>query len=270
MANIRNTFFEFSRLDVLSSQDTPLHRLDPRTKVLTTLAFIIAVVSFDRYAVSGLIPFVLYPVVLVIVGNLPPWYLLRKVLIAAPFAVVVGIFNPVFDRGLLVQIGPIAISGGWISFASILIRFALTVSAALILIATTSFQGICAALEKMAVPRAFVVQLLFLYRYVFVLMEEASRMATARSLRSFNGRGKGFRVFISMIGQLLLRSFDRAQRIHAAMLCRGFNGEIRIVRPLEPHWRDAAFLSGWTALFILFRLCNIPQAMGGLITELMR
>lgn len=270
MAKIQTSFLELSHLDALSCRETPIQRLDPRVKVLTTLFFIVAVVSFDRYAISGLIPFLLYPVALMVMGDLPFVYLTRKILIAAPFALVVGIFNPILDRGILVQLGPIAISGGWVSFASILIRFAFTVSAALILIATTSFHGVCAALGKMGVPRTFVVQLLFLYRYVFVLIEEASRMATARSLRSFDGRGMGFTVFTNMIGQLLLRSLDRAQRIHAAMLCRGFDGEIRIARPLEIHSRDVLFLFGWTAFFIICRLNDVPRAIGSLIAEFMK
>ena len=73
---------------------------------------------------------------------------------------------------------------GWISFASILLRFTLTVTAALTLIATTSFTGICMALEKMGCPRVFALQLLFLYRYLFVLVDEASRLIRARALRT--------------------------------------------------------------------------------------
>jgi len=268
MAHIDASFLEINSLDALSRQNTAIHRLDPRAKVLTALIFVVAVVSVDKYEVSGLLPFILYPVVLIALGNLPPGRLLRKILLAAPFAVLIGIFNPLLDRAVLVQMGPLGISGGWISFASILVRFALTVSAALILVATTGFNGVCAALERMRVPKVFVVQLLFLYRYLFVLVEEASRLSRARSLRSFDGKGMGLTVFSSMIGQLLLRSFDRAQRIHRAMLCRGFDGEIRTVRALRFRAADLGFLLGWTLLFIAMRLSNIPAMIGGAITEL--
>ena len=67
---------------------------------------------------------------------------------------VITIFNPLFDQQTLLQLGPLAISGGWVSFVSILLRFALTVFAALILIATTSFTGVCMALERLGAPRA--------------------------------------------------------------------------------------------------------------------
>ena len=93
-------------------------------------------------------------------------------------------------------------------------------------------------------------------------------MVRARSLRVFEGRGMGFSVFASMIGQLLLRALDRAQRIHRAMCCRGFDGEIRMTRPLSFCRRDGVFVLGWSALFVLMRLFDIPQWMGERITGL--
>jgi cobalt/nickel transport system permease protein len=270
MAKIESSFLDITYLDTLSYQDTPIHRLDPLVKLLTTLLFVVCVISFGKYELSGLIPFVIYPVVMITLGNLPAAYLLKKVLLAVPFAFFIGIFNPLLDRAVLVHLGPIGISGGWVSFASIMIRFVLTVSAALVLIASTGFNPVCMALERMGAPRSFAVQLLFLYRYIFVLTDEVSRMARARSLRSFGGRGMGPKVFSYMIGQLLLRTLDRAQRIHLAMRCRGFDGEIRIMRPLKICGRDVAFLMGCSSLFLLMRVYDIPQWMGRTVTELMR
>ena len=270
MGNIESSLLNIGYLETLSYQQTPLHRLDPRVKLLTTLVFIIAVVSFGKYEITGLIPFIIYPVALIAVGNLPPGYLFKKILLAAPFAFFIGIFNPFLDRALMVQLGPVGISGGWVSFASIMIRFTLTVSAALILIAGTGFNAVCLALDKMGTPRSFVIQLLFLYRYIFVLTDEALRLVRARALRSFQGRGMGFKVFSYMIGQLLLRTLDRAHRIHLAMLSRGFDGKIRLLRPLQIHGRDAAFFLGWSALFVLMRWYNIPHLLGNAIAGLIR
>jgi cobalt/nickel transport system permease protein len=239
-------------------------------KLLTTLVFIMAVVSFGKYEITGLIPFIIYPVALIAVGNLPPGYLARKILLAAPFAFFIGIFNPLLDRTILVHLGPVAISGGWVSFASIMIRFTLTVSAALILIASTGLNAVCLALDKLGAPRSFVMQLLFLYRYIFVLTDEALRLVRARALRSFQGRGMGLKVFSYMIGQLLLRTLDRARRIHQAMLSRGFDGRIHLLRPLHLRGRDAAFLLGWSTLFVLMRCYNIPHLLGNLAGELIR
>ena len=268
MATPDASAFDISYLDIISSRDTSIHRLDPRAKLLTTLAFIVVVVSFSKYAITGLVPFVIYPVVVIALGDLPLGYLLRKILLAAPFAFFIGVFNPFFDREILMHLGPVAISGGWLSFISIMIRFFLTVTAALLLISTTGFNGVCLALEKLGAPRAFVVQLLFLYRYLFVLGDEATRLTRARSLRSFEGRGMGIRVFSSLVGQLLLRTLDRARRIHLAMLCRGFDGEVRLVRPLKFTKWDLAYTLGWSGLFALMRLYDIPQLVGNLVMGL--
>jgi cobalt/nickel transport system permease protein len=268
MSGIESSFVDVTYLDTLSYQDTCIHRLDPRTKLLTTLVFTICVVSFDKYQIAALLPLVVYPVVLVALGNLPLGYLLKKILLAAPFAFFLGVFNPFFDRAVVMQLGPVAVSGGWVSFFSIMIRFTLTVSGALLLIASTGFNSVCMAVEKMGAPRSFAVQLLFLYRYIFVLADEASRMVRARALRSFGRGGMGMSVFTSMIGQLLLRTLDRAQRIHLAMRCRGFDGTIRMVRPWNIRGRDALFFLGWSALFVLMRLYDIPQGIGRLVVEL--
>ena len=270
MEKTGSSLLDLTYLDTLSDQDTPVHRLDPRVKLLTTLLFIVCVVSFNKYELSSLLPFVIYPVVLVALGNLPLGYLLKKVLLAAPFAFLVGIFNPLLDRAVLVHLGPLEISGGWVSFASIMLRFVLTVSAALILVASTGFNAVCLALEKMGAPAAFTVQLLFLYRYIFVLGDEALRMLRARSLRSFGGRGMALQVSSLMIGQLLLRTLDRAQRIHLAMRCRGFDGEIRIARQLRIGGRDLVFLVGCSAIFLFMRLHDVPRWLGDTAMALMR
>jgi cobalt/nickel transport system permease protein len=270
MGKIESALLNIGYLETLSYQQTSLHRLDPRVKLLTTLGFIIAVVSFDKYAITGLIPFVIYPVVLIAMGNLPSGYLVKKIAMAAPFAFFVGIFNPLFDHAVMVHLGPLAISGGWVSFASIMLRFVLTVSAALILIASTGLNAVCLALEKLGTPRIFVVQLMFLYRYIFVLTDEALRLVRARALRSCQGRGMGLKVFSHMIGQLLLRTLDRGQRINLAMLSRGFDGKIRQLRPLTIQGRDILFLLGWSALFVLWRWYNIPHLLGNVVAEFMK
>jgi cobalt/nickel transport system permease protein len=266
MAKIESSFFDIHYLDVLSCQDTFIHRLDPRVKCLSTMLFVVTVMSFDKYEISGLLPFAIFPVVLIAAGNLPPGYIFRKVLLAAPFALLVGIFNPFWDREILWELGPVGISGGWISFASIMIRFGLTVSAALILIASTGIDAICVAMGKMCVPRVFTNQLLFLYRYLFVLLDEATRMFRAWSLRSFGEERMRIRLFSHIIGQLLLRTIDRAQRIHQAMLCRGFDGRIRLLRPLKIRGHDMAFLLAWSGLFALLRLYDVPQWLGKAVT----
>ena len=115
-------------------------------------------------------------------------------------------------------------------------------------------------------PRVLAVQLLFLHRYLFVLVDEGVRMNRARALRASGTKGLGMRVHSHMLGTLLLRALDRAQRIHLAMRCRGFDGQIRTVRPASAGVRDLIFVLGWSTLFIVMRMHNIPHLLGGLVT----
>jgi cobalt/nickel transport system permease protein len=270
MNNIGKNFRDIRYMDTIASGDTLLHHLDPRAKLITTLLFIVAVVSFNKYTILAFIPFFIYPMVLISAGGLPAGYFLKKVLQVSPFAILVGIFNPIIDREIIYHIGSIGISGGWISFLSILLRFFLTVTAALILIALTGFNTVCQALTRLGVPKPFVLQLLFFYRYIFVLVDEAERMEMARSLRSFNSKARPFGVFISIIGHLLLRSFDRAERIYLAMCCRGFDGNIRLIKTIKAGWKDLAFVGGWALIFLIFRMNNIPIRLGEIVMEVFR
>ncbi len=268
MSRLAEGLYDLGRLDLLAYSDTPVHRLDPRAKVITTLVFLVCVVSFGKYDLLQMLPFVLFPILLAAEGNLPMGFLAKKLLAVAPFAVLVGVFNPILDREVVAHIGGLGISGGWVSYASILARFALTTITALILIATTSMSGVCLGLRRLGAPDVFAAQLMFLYRYIFVLGEETMRVARARDLRSFGRSGTGLRVYGNILGHLLLRTYERARRIYLAMLCRGFDGEIRLGRQLRFGARDAAFTLGWSATFLAFRLVNVPLLVGQTLTRL--
>jgi len=255
-------------MDLLSYQDTPVHRLDPRAKLITTIIYLLTVISFSRYEISMMIPFILYPVYLITIGNISTLYLLKKVLIASPFALMVGFFNPFFDQSIIITLGKFNITAGWISFLSIMLRFFLTVSTALAFIACTGFNNVCYALNRLGIPRIFSVQLLFLYRYIFVLAEEAARMIRARNLRSFDGKGNTLSVYGSLAGHLLLRTINRAERIHTAMISRGFDGKIRIMKEFRFGWRETVFLFCWSFIFLVFRFVNIPLFAGTFIIRI--
>lgn len=262
MADTARSFHDLNYIDTLSVKDSPVHRMDPRAKLVTFTVFTVCIVSFDKYEVSGLLPYFLFPAIIIPLAGIPARYLVRKLLFLFPFAVFIAMFNPLYDTLTLFSIGPLGITGGMVSFASIIIRFMLSVLAALMLIAVTGFNGICMALERFGVPKAFSVQLMMLYRYIFVLTSEASGMARARDLRAVGAKGMGMKVYGSLAGHLLMRTWHRAQRIHMAMLSRGFSGEFPLRRPMEMKPADVAFMVIWCALFMGLRLFNLPQLLG--------
>jgi len=268
MASIQSAVLDLKRLDLLANGNSSIHQMDARAKVLVTLIFILSVISYNRYEVTALFPFFIFPVTIISLAGLPPLFILRKIALLCPFVLAVGIFNPVFDREILLQLGPLEISGGWISFASILTRSILTVGAAFVLVGVTGFTSVCQALERMGMPQLFAVQLLFLYRYIFVLTEESARASRARELRSCGKKGQGIGSFGSMVGHLLLRTWGRAERIHLAMLARGFTGEFHAIRKSRFGGSEIRFVLGWSALFLFFRWQNVSQLLGSFVTGL--
>lgn len=253
------------RMDELGRQDTPVHRVDARAKAIVTLAFIGVTMSFPPYALSALTPLMVFPVALLRVGRIPLGVILRKVLVASPFALLVGLFNPWLDREPVAAMGPLVITGGWLSYTSIVMRFVLTVSAALALVACTGMQRLGAGLGQLGVPRVFIVQLLFLYRYLFVIAEEGMNMWRAVELRTTGPRALGVRVYGSLLGNLLLRAMDRADRIHRAMVARGFDGHVRVLRPGAMRTTDWLFIAGWVLFFMVARVWNLADVLGRLL-----
>lgn len=270
MTAIEQTVYDFRRFDLLASGDSMIHRLDGRAKVLVTLVFSLTVVSFDRYTFSALLPFLLFPVVITVAAALPTGFMLRKTLLVALLALAIGIGNPLFDREIRIWVGEIGISGGWLSSASLLFRSFLTISAALLLIATTRFTTICTSLERLGLPAVLVRQFQLMYRYLFVLADETIRVLRARELRSSGRAGGGLRAFSSLVGHLLLRSWERSERLHLAMLCRGGYGSVVPRRPDRFDRASWLYLLGWLSCFVLFRLYDLPQAVGGGILLLYR
>jgi cobalt/nickel transport system permease protein len=266
MRDSQSPWIHLHILEELATKDTPIHRLHPVTKVLTVLFFIVTVASFDKYAITALLPMFVFPVVLLVLGDLPLGPLVKRLFYATPLALMVGIFNPIFDHTPILVLGDVTLTGGWISLFSILLRFLLSILAGLLLIALSGIEGIGGALRVLKLPKAFVVQLMFLYRYISVLSEETARTLRAYTLRSVEARGVDYRVWGSLTGRLLLRTLDRAGRIYQAMRCRGFNGELRTIRPRPFGKKDAFFLIGWMAFFIIVRRYNLSELLGAMLT----
>lgn len=250
MNPLENAIAHVGSLDALAARDTAAARLDPRAKLAVTLLYVVAVASFGRTELARLAPLALYPAALAALGEVPLRPLALRLLLAAPFAAGVALFEPVLDR-----------RAGWLAFATILAKFALSLSAALLLVATTGFDAVCAALGRLGAPRALVAQLLFTYRYLFVLGEQGGRLLRAHALRGGGVRPR-LRTAGPLLGQLLLRTLDRAQRVHVAMRCRGFAGTLPLRRAGGLGRADVGFVAAAVAFLILARAVDLPGQLG--------
>jgi cobalt/nickel transport system permease protein len=145
------------------------------------------------------------------------------VLIALPFCLFAGLSNVIFDRAAAFTVYGLTVSLGVLSLATILLKMYLCVMAALVLVATTSFTELTAQLRRLHVPVIFVMVFEMTFRYIGVLLEEVHSMTMAYKLRSGDKKALEMKHMGSFAGQILLRGFDRAERVHAAMRCRGYS-----------------------------------------------
>jgi len=194
----------------------------------------------------------------------PGRVMVRRLLWASPFVLAVGLFNPLFDRAPLVAVGPVTLSGGWISFFSIALRGYLCVAAAIALIATTSIPRIAEALRALGAPRVMVVQLLLLYRYLFLLIGEAQRMNRARALKA-GGRRASLAVAASMLSVLAMRTLDRAEAVWLAMKARGFEGDLLTARRMRWRPADSLFLAAVAVACVGLRFYPVTAFLGRLL-----
>ena len=215
---------EIDRLERLALGNSPVHRLHPRAKIIGTLIYILAVVAVPAHSARGLTAFFLYPAVLMPLSDTPFKPLFSRLLLALPFSLMGGVSNLVMFREPVFSLGGITITLGLISFCSIMLKTTLTVLAALILIATTPFVEIAYHLCGLGLPKILSLQVVMTYRYIGVLLGEAASMVTAYLLRAPDRKGIDMGDMGSFLGQLVLRSFDRAERVYQAMKCRGFQG----------------------------------------------
>ncbi|MGE5677046.1 MAG: cobalt ECF transporter T component CbiQ [Pseudomonadota bacterium] len=269
MSKSGESLYSLRLLDELSKMDTGIHRINPLVKIVTTVIYLIIVASFGRYETISLLPLFFYPVIIFSAAELPKAPILKRVLLVEPFIIGIGILNPIFDSSTF-MLGSISVSCGWLTFLSIIIKGGLTVIAGLLLMATTGMDKLAAALRKLRVHRLFVLQLILTYRYITVLMEEVYRMQRAYGLRAPGQKGISIRVWGSFAGQLLLRTYDRAQHVYRSMNLRGFCGEYHTGETKRPTIMDYAYLAGWSIFFFIVRIYNMPIMIGSLFTGVIK
>ncbi len=268
-------------IDPYRAGTSPVHGLDGRVKFVLTVAFILTV-SLTPVAAWPVYILLLAMVLSVeILSGLGVGYVLKRAALALPF--VLAAFPVIFTSGkttlFTFSIGSWTLTAhaeGLARFVSLGLKSWLSVQAAIVMAASTPFPELLQAMRAVGIPRLLVSMFGMMWRYSFVLVDEALRLIRARAARSGSrigpaettepdltrrlGREGGSaawraRVTGGMAGNLFLRAFDRSDRIYVAMLSRGYNGEVRVL-PLQPMtgatW--AALLAGLALLGLLLFL----------------
>lgn len=268
MSSFTNSFNSLRDLDDLSRRESYIHNLHPLIKIITTVVYLIVVLSFDRYEIVGLLPLVFFPLIVILLADIPAKIILMRLLFIEPFIIGIGILNPLFDHSIMTIYG-FSFSSGWVTFLSIFIKSGLTVTIALLLIATTGMDKLSHGLRLLKTPKLLVLQLMLTYRYISVLMEELGRLITAYSLRAPKQKGINKKAWGSLLGQLIFRTFDRADRVYQAMCLRGFKGEYNCGYS-RVKAGDIIYLVVWISFFVLIRIYNVPMLIGLLLTGVIK
>jgi cobalt/nickel transport system permease protein len=221
--------------------DSLLHRLDARAKIAGLLCFLIAVSTTPAGAQVSFLAFAALLSIAAILSRLPFDGLLRRALLVLPFTATFALIT--------------WWAGDPLRALALAERSFLSGLAALLLIGTTPLPQLAAGLEKFGAPRTLLLVVQFLYRYLFVISEQAQHMRLAARSRHGLGRAKGrFHSAAGALAVLFARSSERADGIYRAMLARGFEGRFPIATSNAFAARDVLFLTATLALCMAIRV----------------
>jgi len=263
MSKINSAIREIQSIDNMASSNQWLNNVHPLVKLFLTIIYIGIVVSFDKYDITGLAAMFVYPFIVFNIGDISFKDALHRLRVVLPVVCIVGIFNPFFDTQIVMTIGGLGIRAGVISMVTLMLKGIFTVLASYLLIATTTIEKICYSMTLLHLPKIFVTEIMLIYRYITLLLSEAHKMTQAYALRAPGQKGVAYKVWGSMIGQLLLRSVDRADNVYEAMNLRGYQGDYYCEK-MGFKISDGVYLVIWLGIFIVFRVFPVLLLIGNL------
>jgi cobalt/nickel transport system permease protein len=238
-----------SYIDEHSHIDSALSRLDAKTKIISFFAFIFFIIFTAAGSILSFALYVLLLLTLIALSKIPISYIFKRCLVIVPFILMTAFFLPFWQQGetiSLFHIGNFQVNvaaAGWVMFQSVIIKGILSVACLTLLTASTPFPQLLAALENMKFPKLIIMILSFMYRYIFLIEDEAMKMWRAMKSRRVGGsRWLHLKAMANMIGVLFIRSFERGETVYLAMCSRGFDGTFKRAHNSGLKRNDLAFL----------------------------
>jgi cobalt/nickel transport system permease protein len=244
------------RTGVAGDPASPIHRLDPRAKIAGFAGITVVAVSTPLHAWPAFAACFAALAAIAALAHVGPGIVWPRVRVILPLVVFVAALVPFVRGGPSVQVGPLSLSeAGLATFALVTAKAAIGALSAILLGATTSFPDILHGLERLRAPRLLTVIAAFMYRYVFVIVDEARRMRAALSARAYRPRHLGQVAAIGrLVTALFLRSYERGERVYLAMLARGYAGAMPRLAVLAFRRADTVFLAALMLTLIPLRV----------------
>ncbi|CAN5510118.1 cobalt ECF transporter T component CbiQ [soil metagenome] len=208
-----------------------VHRAPAHLKIVALVAFMLLVVATPPSWWPAYVGYLLVLVGVVLISTVPPTYILKRMVVEVPF-VVFAVLMPFIATGPQVEVLGVGLGrSGLLAAATLLVKGTLGVLASLTLAATTEPRHLLAGLERLHVPQLLVQIMGFMIRYLDVVTDEMGRMRVARESRGFTARNvRHWPILARSSGALFIRSYERGERVHLAMLARGYTGTMPDVR----------------------------------------
>lgn len=218
-----------------------VHRLPAHVKLLGLLTFVLLVVALPRDAHLTRVAMLAVAAAVVLATRVPLRHVLSRLVVETPF-VVFALVLPFVATGPTMDVGPFTVSRDGVQASLALLLTATTsVLMAIAFATTTSSRDLVRALAHLRVPDRLVQILAFMVRYLGVVGSQAQRMKVARESRAFTARSvRAWPVIATSAGALFIRSYERGERVHLAMMSRGYNGTMPVTDPLHADGGDWA------------------------------
>jgi cobalt/nickel transport system permease protein len=244
------------RTGVAGDPASPIHRLDPRAKILGLTGITLVAVTTPLRAWPAFAACAFALAAIAAVARVSPRTVWSHVRVILPLVVFVAAFVPFVRGGPSIEAGPLSLSeAGVATFALVTVKAAIGALGAVLLGATTSFPDLLHGLERLRVPRLLTVIAGFMYRYAFVIADETRRMRSALAARAFRPRHLGQVAALGrMVTALFLRSYERGERVYVAMLARGYAGTMPRFSVLSFGRADAVFLAALALALLPLRV----------------
>jgi cobalt/nickel transport system permease protein len=243
-------------IGVAGNPASPVHRLDPRAKIVGLAGITIVAVSTPPRLWPVLAACALALAAIAAAGRVGPGVIWTRARVVLPLVIFVAVFVPFVRGGEQIDLGPVEVSReGLTTFFAVSSKALIGTVSAVLLGATTSFPDVLHGLERLRAPRLLTLIAAFMYRYLFVITGEVRRMRVALASRGYRPRHALQAAAIGRVATaLFLRTFERGERVYVAMLARGYTGTTPRLSALAFGRADVLFLAALVAALVPLRV----------------